>query len=233
MQILSAAPAPGASDPPRNPAPGVGRRRPFAMFATGLLAAGCLVVVSCSSVSRVPATGETPPASSEPEPAAEPEIVRETPSPATPSDSQGLTEEEIRALPPEVDSGSDILDISALSLEELKALAPLRDIGFDYDSAELASDARATLQENAEWLSSHPEVRILIEGHCDERGTVEYNLALGEERARVVRDYLGQLGIAGERMRIISYGKEFPLDPAHDENAWRKNRRAHLEIIAK
>jgi len=151
----------------------------------------------------------------------------------SPSTSGRFTEDELLAIPPEVGSETDLLDIGAKSLEELNTEGHLKDVQFDYDSADLSPPMRATLEENAAWLSRYPSVRILVEGHCDERGTVEYNLALGEERARAVRDYLRDLGVDSGRMRIISYGKEFPLDPGHNEAAWRRNRRAHLEIVAK
>ena len=189
----------------------------------------------CSSVSRAPATGSDPAAAQGPD-AAPPESRGSDAEPAPtpePTGSGGLTEDEILALPPEVGAETDLLDIGARSLEELNAEGHLEDVHFEYDSAMLSDTMRATLQENADWLSRYPSVRILVEGHCDERGTVEYNLALGEERARAVRDYLQELGVGSGRMRIISYGKEFPLDPGRDEAAWRRNRRAHLEIIAK
>ena len=202
-------------------------------LAAGFFGMGFFGVVGCSSVSRTPATGGAPVEAPKPDSSPAPEAEADAPASEEALDPQGLTADEILALPPEVGSGSDILDISAMTLEELNAIGQLQDVRFDYDSAELATEARQTLQRNAEWLSSHAAVRILIEGHCDERGTVEYNLALGEERARAVRDYLGELGIGAERMRTISYGKEFPADPGHNESAWRKNRRAHLEIIAK
>ena len=162
----------------------------------------------------------------------DPETADPDPSPET-SGPGGLTEDEILALPPEVGREADLLDIGPKSLEELNAEGHLKDVQFEYDSAMLSDTMRAILQENADWLSRFPSVRILVEGHCDERGTVEYNLALGEERARAVRDYLRDLGVGSGRMRIISYGKEFPLDPGRNEAAWRRNRRAHLEIIAK
>ena len=196
-----------------------------------LLLALPLAGVACSSVDRSPATG----GDAAPAPAASPAEAREA-APETepePPDSGGLTEDEILAIPPEVGTETDLLDIGAKSLEELNVEGHLKDVHFEYDSAQLSATMRATLEENAAWLSSYPSVRILVEGHCDERGTVEYNLALGEERARAVRDYLQELGVGGGRMRIISYGKEFPLDPSHNEAAWRRNRRAHLEIIAK
>lgn len=201
-----------------------------ALPAASLLA--LLAGFACSSVDRTPATGSDPGAASTiPPEASEAEGAPE--SDPSPSSSSGLTEDEILAIPPEVGGETDLLDIGAKSLEELNTEGHLKDVQFEYDSADLSPPMRATLEENAAWLSRYPSVRILVEGHCDERGTVEYNLALGEGRARAVRDYLRDLGVDSGRMRIISYGKEFPLDPGHNETAWRRNRRAHLEIVAK
>ena len=119
------------------------------------------------------------------------------------------------------------------TLEEINQEKPLGMIFFDYDRYEIRSDAVPVLEANAQWLKNHPTVKILIEGHCDERGTEEYNLALGEKRAKSTMDYLISLGISPDRMKIISYGKSQPLDPGHDETAWAKNRRAQFLIIEK
>ncbi len=89
------------------------------------------------------------------------------------------------------------------------------------------------LQGNAEVLKKYPSWQVTIEGHCDERGTAEYNLALGERRAVSARTYLVSLGIPADRIKTVSYGKEFPFDPGHDESAWSKNRRAHFVVTAK
>lgn len=101
---------------------------------------------------------------------------------------------------------------------------------FDFDKYNIRTDARTALEYNAEVLKQYPDTRITIEGHCDERGTVEYNLALGEKRADAVRDYLAQLGINKTRMETISYGKERPVDLGHNEIAWQKNRRAAFKV---
>ncbi|MDD5259870.1 MAG: peptidoglycan-associated lipoprotein Pal [bacterium] len=101
----------------------------------------------------------------------------------------------------------------------------LGNVPFDFDSYEISPAAREVLIKNGEWLQENPDKEILIAGHCDERGTVEYNLALGDKRAKAVRDYYYRLGIKYERMATISYGKEKPLDLGHDEEAWAKNRR--------
>jgi len=107
---------------------------------------------------------------------------------------------------------------------------PLADIHFDLDSSALGDAARQTLGQHAEWLKAHPTARVTVEGHCDERGTVDYNLALGEQRARSAREYLVGLGVAPERLRPVSFGKEKPLDAASNEAAWARNRRAHFVV---
>jgi peptidoglycan-associated lipoprotein len=142
-----------------------------------------------------------------PEPVAEPTVVPPEP---VPSDS-----------------------ISSASLDDLNRSSPLKPAFFDYDSAELAAPAQAALTENAAVLKRYPSWTVTIEGHCDERGTAEYNLALGERRAVAARTYLVSLGIPADRLRTVSYGKEFPFDPGHDDPAYAKNRRAHFVITAK
>ena len=109
----------------------------------------------------------------------------------------------------------------------------LKDIHFDFDKYDILQGDAEILKGNAALLVKFPNVKIQIEGHCDERGTVEYNLALGERRANSVRNYMISLGISGNRISIISYGKERPMDPAHNEDAWAKNRRAHSVIVSK
>ena len=101
---------------------------------------------------------------------------------------------------------------------------------YDYDSYSLRDDARAALDKNARTLREHPKVAITIEGHCDERGTAEYNQALGERRAQTARDYLTAAGIDASRLNTISYGKERPFANGQDEASWQKNRRAHFVI---
>ncbi|MFH1891973.1 MAG: peptidoglycan-associated lipoprotein Pal [Candidatus Zixiibacteriota bacterium] len=103
---------------------------------------------------------------------------------------------------------------------------------FDFDKYNLRSDARAALEANAKLLKDNLNVTVMIEGHCDERGTVEYNLALGEKRARTAMDYMKSLGVEVGRMEIISYGKERPVATGHDEVSWQKNRRAKFTITS-
>jgi peptidoglycan-associated lipoprotein len=123
--------------------------------------------------------------------------------------------------------------IGGKSLDDLNRDSPLKPAFFELDSAELDAEGQATVQQNAELLKKYNSWAITIEGHCDERGTAEYNLALGERRAMAVKTYLVSLGISPDRLRTVSYGKEFPFDPAHTEEAWSKNRRAHFVITAK
>ena len=103
---------------------------------------------------------------------------------------------------------------------------------FDFDKYNLRPDARSALDKDYALLKEFPDVIIKIEGHCDERGTIEYNLSLGEKRAKAAMDYLVGLGISANRISIISYGKERPVDPGHNEAAWAKNRRAEFRIIS-
>jgi peptidoglycan-associated lipoprotein len=109
----------------------------------------------------------------------------------------------------------------------------LKDIHFDFDRYDIRPGDAEILKGNATLLTKYPKVKIQIEGHCDERGTVEYNLALGERRANSAKKYLISLGIASDRISAISYGKERPLDPGHNEETWAKNRRAHPVILSK
>ena len=123
--------------------------------------------------------------------------------------------------------------IASASLDDLNRNSLLKPVMFEYDSSDLSGTAQKTLEENASVLKKYSTWAVTIEGHCDERGTAEYNLALGERRAVAARAYLVSLGISADRLRTVSYGKEFPFDPGHDEGAWSKNRRAHFVITAK
>ncbi len=124
-------------------------------------------------------------------------------------------------------------DLNARDLDTLNRDSPLQPVFFAFDSQEIDEEMRATLDTNADVLRRYPNWIVTIEGHCDERGTAEYNLALGERRALAARSYLVQVGVSGDRLRTVSYGKEFPFDPGHDETAWAKNRRAHFVITSK
>ncbi len=108
---------------------------------------------------------------------------------------------------------------------------PFQDVFFSYDSFELSEEARQTLQANADWLQNNAGVKVEIEGHCDERGTAEYNLALGAKRARAAQDYLMTLGVPAERLSIISYGEELPQCTDANESCWQRNRRGHFSAL--
>jgi peptidoglycan-associated lipoprotein len=107
---------------------------------------------------------------------------------------------------------------------------PLGDVFFDFDSANLSPEAQEQLKQDAAWLSSNAAKKALIEGHCDSRGTSEYNLALGERRSGTAKEYLVKLGVASSRLETVSYGEERPFDTAQNEDAWAKNRRAHFVL---
>jgi peptidoglycan-associated lipoprotein len=123
--------------------------------------------------------------------------------------------------------------ISSASLDDLNRNSPLKPVFFDYDSSDLTPVGQKALDDDAALMKRYPSWAITIEGHCDERGSAEYNLALGERRAVAARAYLVSLGISADRLRTVSYGKEFPFDPGHGEAAYTKNRRAHFVITAK
>lgn len=130
--------------------------------------------------------------------------------------------------PPPSDTTSSL---DALRKGEAATEGPMRDINFEFDSAALSETARATLRKNADWLKANASARVQIEGHCDERGTAEYNMALGAKRAQAAMDYLATLGIAANRMSTISYGEEIPQCREHTEACWAKNRRDRFVVV--
>jgi peptidoglycan-associated lipoprotein len=130
-------------------------------------------------------------------------------------------------------------DTDASSLKRLQegkpattpASSPLKDVYFDFDRYDLSAEARTILRSSAEWLKGNPAVRVEIEGHCDERGTNEYNLALGAKRAQAAREYLATLGVASARLSTTSYGEEIPVCRESNESCWKQNRRARFVIV--
>ena len=123
--------------------------------------------------------------------------------------------------------------IGSKSLDDINRDSPLKPVFFGLDMSDLDAAGQQVVQANAEVLKRYTSWQITIEGHCDERGTAEYNLALGERRAVAARTYLVSLGISADRIKTVSYGKEFPFDPGHNDAAWAKNRRAHFVVTAK
>ena len=163
-------------------------------------------------------------------PSATPE-AEAAPAPAPPPAAPTRVAEPAVATPPPV--REDNLTASASSLDDLNRNSPLKPVFFALDSSDIDGTARSTLDADAAILKQNGSWVVTVEGHCDERGTAEYNLALGDRRATAAVAYLRSLGIPAERLKTVSYGKEFPFEPGHDETAWAKNRRAHFVITAK
>jgi peptidoglycan-associated lipoprotein len=122
---------------------------------------------------------------------------------------------------------------AAESLDQLNADKPLTDTFFDYDKSELKDEGRTALQKDSDWLKRWASVKVTIEGHCDSRGTAEYNLALGERRANAVKSYLVSLGVSADRVLVVSKGKEQSFCGEENESCWSQNRRGHFIITAK
>ncbi|HEX9941305.1 MAG TPA: peptidoglycan-associated lipoprotein Pal [Thermoanaerobaculia bacterium] len=155
------------------------------------------------------------------------------PATTTPAPTQ---EVEQPAAPEVTDTGernplesSDLAEVN----DELRRRGFSPDVYFDYDESTLTDDTRDKLSRNADLLKSNPQFSITIEGHADSRGTNEYNLALGERRASAVREYMTSLGVAGDRLRTISYGEERPVCTQEEESCWSQNRRAHMIVTGR
>jgi len=123
--------------------------------------------------------------------------------------------------------------LKVADIDKINQNSPFQPVFFALDSIEIDAAGQQALNSNASILKKYQDWVITIEGHADERGTAEYNLALGTRRAAAARDYLVALGIPGDRLRTVSYGKEFPFDPSHSESAWSKNRRAHFVLTSR
>ncbi len=172
--------------------------------------------------------GKTPPVpvatTAPPSPEAFPSPTARPPAPPTP----------VPEPPPIVVEAPVTSDpLATMDTDEINRQAPLAPVFFGYDSDEIDADGQRVLNANAAVLNKYPTWTITIEGHSDERGTAEYNLALGERRALSAKSYLLSLGISADRIRTVSYGKEFPFDPGHDEAAWARNRRGHFVVTAR
>ena len=188
-------------------------RRPLlAVVMLGLLAGSC---------ARNPTTAE--PVIPEPPPGAE-QVA------AVPPAAAGVRQSSPTLPPPEPPPPLPEEEFVSRPLEEINRAAPLQPVFFGYDSSDLDTSARGVIQSNAEVMVQNPSWVIAIEGHCDSRGTPEYNLALGSRRAYAVRDHLVALGISPDRVQTVSYGEEFPFVPGETEDAWAANRRAHFVV---
>jgi len=147
-------------------------------------------------------------------------------APAAPTPRVG----EIPVTRPSAPAETPVTPAPAAPGAAVPAASPLKDVFFDFDKSAIRDDQKAALNDNVGWLKVTGRAKITIEGHCDERGTAEYNLGLGERRAKAVKDYLVAAGIAADRVATISYGKERPFVLGHDESAWKWNRRGHFMI---
>ena len=191
------------------------RRQAKALLVLVLLLT--VVVAACKGNAKPPVARPMPP----------PMVDPATNPPPPPGPPQPVSEPVLVPPMPAEDT------LGAKSLDELNRDSPLRPLFFELDSSDVSTEGQQVLQANAAVLKKYPNMQITIEGHCDERGTAEYNLALGERRALAAKGYLVSLGIPADKVKTVSYGKEFPFDAGHDDAAWRLNRRAHFVITAK
>jgi peptidoglycan-associated lipoprotein len=196
----------------------------LALFLAAALAAGCSKQQTVkSSETSEPAAGAPAPSGS-PAPGAEgKDAIREAPVTETPV-----------AAPPKAPSAESPVALAkaaeagvAVTQEKPSRFA---DVLFEFDRSDLTAEGKKACQAVAEYLKANPKGMVLIEGHCDERGSAEYNLALGERRAVAVRNYIVSLGVPKAALSTVSFGKERPLDPGHTDQAWAKNRRAHFVL---
>jgi len=181
------------------------------MYLTFVLLVGMVTFWGCPKKTEVTTTPE-----------AQPQAEKVMP-PATPSPSTEAAPAEVK---PEVKA-------EASNEQVAKMVEGLKPIYFDFNKSFIRDDAKAVMAANAEWLKANPKTKIKIEGNCDERGTKEYNQALGQRRAASAKKYLTEMGIAGHRISLISYGKEKPVCSEQDEACWQKNRRDDLVVTGK
>ncbi len=187
------------------------------LFVVGVLA-GSLALMGCP---KRPEVGQAGPGAVGPSAAT-------APAPAAPSTPQAQETPVTRPAPPAVTPVAPAPPAATAA-----AASPLKDVFFDFDKSNIKDDQKTALSDDVAWLKSNPNAKVTLEGHCDERGTVEYNLALGERRAKATKDYLIAAGIAADRISTISYGKERPFVLGHDESAWKWNRRSHFVLAGK
>lgn len=185
------------------------------LFAICLIAVLGLGIACHKKPPQVTPPPPPPPAPAAPAP---PPPPPPPPAPQPPAPPAPLTEDQVFA---------------QTTLDQLNAQKPLGDVYFDYDKYNVRDDARGMLQKDADWMKRWASTKVTVEGHCDSRGTAEYNLALGERRATAVKDYLVSLGIPADRINAVSKGKEQPVCTEETESCWAQNRRGHFIITAK
>jgi peptidoglycan-associated lipoprotein len=189
--------------------------RRFQLFAATLLVAS---VTAGACAKKKPEPPPAAPAPAAPAPATTPQAPPPPPPPPPATPPPAPTEDEIFA---------------KKTLDQLNAEKPLGDVFFAYDSQTLSDEGRAALQKNLDWMKRWTSTKVMVEGHADNRGTNEYNLALGERRATAVKDYLVSLGLTADRITIVSKGEEQPFCQEDNESCWHENRRGHFIITAK
>jgi peptidoglycan-associated lipoprotein len=182
------------------------------LLVLAVLAVVTIGSMACQNKAKPTTVPEAPPAPAEtPKPPPQPEIQPPAAEPFPPSPVEKAP-------------------VAEPSIDQLNRDGVLRTVYFAFNSNDLDDAAKSILQANAAWLTAHPRHTVEIGGHCDERGSIGYNVALGDRRATAVKDYLVSLGVAGTQLTGISYGEEKPVDPGHNEAAWAKNRRAEFTI---
>jgi peptidoglycan-associated lipoprotein len=185
----------------------------------GVFALAVLLTAGCAQKPAPPAMTPTP--------TAQPSVTTEKPSQEPAGiKNQGMSETQVNEAARAAEAAQ-----AAQAKAEAEAAAGLQRIHFNFDQFTLTPEARDILSKNATFIQNHPGVKVVVEGYCDERGSDEYNLALGQRRADAAKKYLITLGISPNRLSTISYGEERPLDPAHNEAAWAKNRRDEFKLL--
>jgi peptidoglycan-associated lipoprotein len=179
----------------------------------------CVVIVALLIAGAVSGCGGKKPPAAPPPP---PPVIPAAPPPAPPAPPRDV-----------VTQTDDYARLRQTSVDELERMGLLEDVHFDFDRFDIREADRAVLTKNADVLKRFDFLKITVEGHCDERGTVEYNLALGDRRSRGAYDYLVSLGVPVERLKTVSYGKEVPICREASEDCWQRNRRAHFTITGK
>ena len=197
----------------------------FKSFAVTLALLAAIVVPACQKKAKPVVAPTTSVA---------PSTVPDVPLTVTTATAQTVTEPQDFVAPKTDTVATEVLpnDIGELN-RVAQSRGYIADAFFEYNDASLSADAQTALTNSATWLKKNSEYNLLIEGHCDERGTEQYNLALGDRRANQAKEYLVTLGVDASRIRTVSYGEERPFDPGHDESAWSKNRRDHLVLVGR
>ena len=193
-------------------------------FLCSLLLLAVVLVPACRT-KKTPAPKTVPTMTSTPPP----DVTLTVPTTTVATATQDFVQE---TAPPKVTTEALPADVEELN-RVVQGRGYIQDAFFGYDEAAISADAQAALSSSATWLKKNSQYNLLIEGHCDERGTEQYNLALGDRRANIVKEYLATLGVDASRMRTVSYGEERPFDAGHSEASWAKNRRAHLVLVGK